>query len=237
MARATMALVVLLAAPAWGAALHLSSANVAQPGDVATVCASLDSQGAEIAGTQNDLIWDGACATLGACRVEPSTGKDLSGRLQNSEDFRYRLLVLSLTDVDPIPDGRLYCCDFEVDAAPRSCCEVRTVNAGAADPNGNALSLALGAPAQLCVGALDGTPFVTATPTFTPTPRPSPADPACLPDDCVFEPNGESGANVAAGDGCQIVNPRAAAAWPLFLLVPLLWWRQRLGARAARPQR
>lgn len=205
-----------MAAPALGASLHLSSANVAQPGDIAEVCMTLDSEGESIAGTQNDLVWDGACATLGECRVDPSTRKDLSGRFQNNEDFRYRALVLSLFDVDPIRDGRLYCCDFQVDAAARSCCEVRTVDAQAADPNGNALSLGLGAPAQLCVGPIDGTPFVTAMPTFTPTPRQSPAEPGL---------NGGSGASAAGGDGCQLVAADRSSAWPgLGALAAILAW-------------
>lgn len=152
MARATMALALLLAAPAWGASLDISSANVAQPGDVAEVCVTLDGEGQEVAGTQNDLVWDGTCATfLDECRVDPATGKVLHGRQQNSEDFRYRVLVLSLLDVDPIPDGGLYCCDFQVEAAAGSCCAVEVVNAGGSDPQGNALSLDAGSPARLCV--------------------------------------------------------------------------------------
>ena len=152
MTRATMALALLLAAPAWGASLDISSADVAQPGDVAEVCVTLDGEGQEVAGTQNDLVWDGTCATfLDECRVDPATGKDLNGRIQGSEDFRYRALVLSLTDVDPIPDGGLYCCDFQVEAAAGSCCAVEVVNAGGSDPQGNALPLDAGPPAQLCV--------------------------------------------------------------------------------------
>ena len=151
MARATMALALLLAAPAWGVSLDISSANVARPGDVAEVCVTLDGEGQEVAGTQNDLVWDGACATFLDCRVDPATGKDLNGRIQGSEDFRYRALVLSLTDVDPIPDGGLYCCDFQVEADAGRCCAVAVVDAGAATPQGNALSIDAGPPARLCV--------------------------------------------------------------------------------------
>src|SRR5690606_31324814 len=83
--------------------------------------------------------------------VDPSTGKDLYGRFQASEDFRYRALVLSLFDVDPIPDGGLYCCDFQVEADAGSCCAVGVAHAVASDPNGNSLTLDAGPPAQLCV--------------------------------------------------------------------------------------
>lgn len=151
MARAIAVLSLMLATPVSGAMLHISSANVAQPGDLAEVCVSLDSGGQEVAGTQNDLVWDGFCASLRECRVDPATGKDLHGRQQNTEDFRYRLLLLSLSDVDPIPDGGLYCCDFQIEADAGTCCAAEVVNAGASDPQGNALPLDAGPPARLCV--------------------------------------------------------------------------------------
>src|SRR5215472_1143081 len=49
-------------------------------GDAAEVCVSLDSGGARVAGTQNDLVWDGSCATLpdaSACEAYGATGKQL----------------------------------------------------------------------------------------------------------------------------------------------------------------
>jgi len=151
MTRALTALTLLIATPTWAVSLNVTSTAVAESGDVGTMCVSLDSGGQEVAGTQNDLVWDGFCATFLECRVDPASGKELHGRQQNSEDFRYRVLVLSLLDVDPIPDGGLYCCDFQVEAAAGSCCAVEVVNAGGSDPQGNALSLDAGPPARLCV--------------------------------------------------------------------------------------
>jgi hypothetical protein len=129
----------------------------------------LETGGAQVAGTQNDLVWDGSCATLSRasdCRVNPTTGKLLHGTILAAEDFRYRGLVLSLLDTEPIPDGQLYCCAFSVEATPGACCSVEVVNTGVSDPLGGAL-LSSGNTAQLCVAA--GAGVASPTPTATPT--------------------------------------------------------------------
>ena len=113
------AMVLALAGPAVAQSLRVSSATVDQPGHSADICVSLDSAGHEIAGTQNDLVWDGACATLEraeSCRIAPDVDKELAGRIQGGAGFRYRAVVLSFEDVDPINDGALYCCAFRVAA-------------------------------------------------------------------------------------------------------------------------
>ena len=101
-------------ATAEAVSLGVSSATVAQPGGTAQVCVSLVTGGEEVAGTQNDLVWDGTCMTLNdnACSAAGSHGKQVNTRIQNSADFRMRVLVLSLSDVDPIDDGVLYCCQL-----------------------------------------------------------------------------------------------------------------------------
>lgn len=234
MMRPVVALAMLAAAvPAGAAMLRVSSANVAQPGDVAQVCVALESAGVEVAGVQNDLEWDGACATLASadhCRIDEASGKQLFGALAPWGDYTYRVLVLSLADVDPIPDGRLYCCDFRVEAQPHSCCAVHLTQAAASDPNGNALGVGVGLPAQLCIGPFDGTPLPTSTPSFTPTPRLTPADWGGWPDDesgggpdrvltPALVPNGDSAAAVSGdGDGCQLASGAHAAAYPSVLI-------------------
>src|SRR5215831_14692206 len=124
----------------WGAALALlapagsagatvvfraTSAVVDQPGDDADVCVTLESGGAQVAGTQNDLVWDRSCAMLSnvsACRINPANGKQLFGDSAHQPDSAYRALVLSLSDVSPIPDGELYCCAFQIEAPTDACC-------------------------------------------------------------------------------------------------------------------
>ena len=169
-------------------ALRATAATVATTGETADLCVLLDAGGEQVAGTQNDLVWDGSCATLARgsdCRVNPATGKSLFGTVVGVDDFRYRGLVLSLLDTKPLSDGQLYCCAFSVEARPGTCCPVEVVNVGASDPRGKALP-SIGDTAQLCVAAGGGnaSPTPTATPMFH-------ADLA----------------SSASGGGCQILSP------------------------------
>jgi hypothetical protein len=202
-------LIVVGAAPAAAqVVLTARSATVPQPGDVADLCVSMQTGGEAVAGVQNDLTWDGRCATLrsaGSCRINPATGKQLYGGFPPQFDFTYRALVLSVTDVGPIPDGELYCCSFIAEAPPGGCCPIAVVRAGASDPRGN-LVPASGNTAQLCVAG-DGTPIATATP---------------LP--------GADG-----GDGCQVGGAPAGGAAVWLLLAPLALAAPR--ARAAQQLR
>ena len=228
------AMVLALAGPAVAQSLRVSSATVDQPGHSADICVSLDSAGHEIAGTQNDLVWDGACATLereGSCRIAPDVDKQLAGRIQGGSGFRYRAVVLSFEDVDPINDGPLYCCAFRVTAASGTCCTVAIEGAGLSDPLGNAIHVAVGPPAQVCVAAGDGTPYVTLTP--TPTPSPVPPRTCATPADCAGHPQGDGLASASSdGAGCQTVSPRGASGWWL-ITAALLWFiRRRQIARA-----
>jgi hypothetical protein len=162
-------LLLLWSSAAAGAvSLQATSATVGAPGETADVCVALSTGGAEVAGTQNDLNWDGTCASLAderSCFVTGSHGKQLSAAT-TCGDFCLRAIILSLTDVDPIPDGQLYCCQFAVEAAPGSCCPIAVVNVGASDPQGRAL-VTNGHTADLCVAA-DG---AVRTPTATPAAR------------------------------------------------------------------
>ena len=179
--------------------LDLSSTTVERPGDTGRVCVSLSTGGQDVAGTQNDLVWDGTCATLdeGACVVAGTHGKQLNTRIQASDDFRLRALILSLTDVDPIADGLLYCCDVTVEAAPGACCDVAIVDAGASDSKGNAVTVS-GGTGELCVAA-------TGAPTPTATPRSTAND----------------------DDGCQIAPPHGIGAAPWLAALALLLLRRR----------
>lgn len=148
-----------LVSPAPAAVLDVSSATVPRSGDVAEVCVALASEGAAVAGVRTDLTWDGTCATLSdasACRVVPATGKQLFTRIVAQPDFTLRALVLSLTDVAPLADGPLYCCDVRVEARGGQCCAIGIAAADASDPRGEAVAVAVGPPAQLCAVADGG---------------------------------------------------------------------------------
>lgn len=156
--------------------LQATSAEVMTAGEAADLCVVLNSGGAQVAGTQNNLVWDGSCAMLSSpadCRVNQATKKLLVGTL-GPADNSYKALVLSLSDVAPIPDGQLYCCTFTVGAAPGSCCSVSVVKTEASDPTGHLLP-SRGNTAQLCV--VGGTNALPApTPTVHDDPPPSDSD-------------------------------------------------------------
>jgi len=137
--------------------LSASSTQVSNPGDFGQICVSLVTNGEEVAGTQNDLSWDGACATLDEsnCAAIGSHGKQLSGKLIPQRDFVYRALILSLTNVDPMDDGPLYCCRFQAEAEPGQCCDIKMSNAQASTSKGDAIA-ALTNTAKLCVSSGSG---------------------------------------------------------------------------------
>jgi MYXO-CTERM domain-containing protein len=211
--RAAFALLLLLVSPATAAVqLNASSATVPVGGDTATVCVALATGGAEVAGTQNDLVWDGTCATLpdeSSCYASGTHRKSLQGKLLDNRDFSYRALILSLSDVDPIDDGVLSCCDFVVEAAPGTCCPVDVVSAGASDSKGNAV-IAYGNRAKVCTAANGARP--------SPTPTPTQCSSGC------------GGGGSDEDDGCQVAAPSrggGAAIWPLAIAAIILALRRR----------
>lgn len=174
---AAVAALAMAAQIAGAATITVSSATVQDPADPARLCVGLVLDAEElVAGTENELAWDGACATLleETCAANPAHGKDLSGAIQAGEDFRYKALVLSFTDTDPIPAGDLYCCDFSVQVpAPGDCCPVSVEAPGSSDQEGNPLTTTAGAPGQVCLSSDASTPLPTSTGIATSTPSPT----------------------------------------------------------------
>lgn len=116
------------------------------------LCVGLDAGGQKVAGTQNDLIWDGSCANLKAdsCAAVPDSKKPLHGNTPANAQSTYRALVFALDNVDPIRDGQLYCCEFELTGAGDGCCAVRLDRLGASDSVGTAISTSSN-PEKLCL--------------------------------------------------------------------------------------
>jgi hypothetical protein len=165
--------------PVNAASLRLTSTTVAESGGTADVCVVLAADGDDVAGVQNDLSWDGSCATLdvpSACSVNPAIGKQLSGAFSNAADFTYRAIVLSLTDTAAIPDGPLYCCAMTIVAEPGRCCAIGIDNALASDSLGAALPV-VSRDSEVCVAAAQL--VATSAPTPTPTPGPVLSDDGC----------------------------------------------------------
>lgn len=149
-----LSLVVALALTPAAQAVNITmtSGGVDESGK-ARLCVGLDSAGATVAGTQNDLLWDGACATLAKedCVVSSHHGKPLHGSLPLGTENTYRALVFALDNVDPMADGELYCCDFKVTVAGSDdCCPVTIGRLGSSDSVGTALNT-VGSPDRLCL--------------------------------------------------------------------------------------
>ncbi|HSP97359.1 MAG TPA: hypothetical protein VL049_08980 [Candidatus Dormibacteraeota bacterium] len=174
---AALVLGAMLAVPAAARAVNLTlEATKGEAGSV-HVCVGLDSTGQKIAGTQNDLVWDGSCASLKAnsCAAIPDSKKPLHGNTPPNLPNTYRALVFALDNVDPIRDGALYCCDFEMTANP-ACCNIKFDRLGVSDPVGTALPVS-GQPPQLCLNTGAAVPGAAAAPAAAPPPAAKPGTP------------------------------------------------------------
>ena len=169
--------------PTWpsvppGEALVRIGTASGRPGDTVTFGVTLF--GSEtVAGTQNDIIFDPDTPVLSNasgrpdCTVNPAIGKD-----ETSFSFEpagclagactgVRVLVLDLSNVDPIPAGALlYTCRASIAPTTVENHYLACRNAGASDPDGGALEAVCEDGAILVEGA---PPLSTRTPTDTPT--------------------------------------------------------------------
>ena len=150
LAVAVVATACLSASQAHGIYMTMNSSKT--PEGTVKVCVGIDAGGQKVAGTQNDLIWDGSCANLKAnsCAAVPDSKKPLHGNIPANSPTTYRALVFALDNVDPVRDGPLYCCEFELTGAGDGCCAVRFDRLGASDPVGTAVSTT-GNPDRLCL--------------------------------------------------------------------------------------
>ena len=175
-ATSVLTLGLLLTAPAVASAADITMEATKSDGGAIRLCVGVNSGGDKVAGTQNDLVWDGTCARLKAdsCKAVPGAKKPLHGNTPANAQNTYRALVFALDNVDPMQDGALYCCDFELTAGSE-CCAVKLDRLGASDPVGTALS-ANGQPPSLCLASGAPAPAGAA-----PAPAAVPPPPATAP--------------------------------------------------------
>ena len=141
-----------------GVRLTMGSATVGGRGDQAEICVDFSTGGVEVAGTQNDLHLSDDCARILGCRATGTHGKSVTpGRLVSSgAEKSMKILVLSITDVNPIPDGPLYCCSFRA-RRESGCCPIGIGGGLASDPGGRKLVVD-GLSGSLCVDAVPPEP-------------------------------------------------------------------------------
>jgi hypothetical protein len=120
-------------------------------GATVSVPVTLDADGLAVAGVQNDITFNSLTpiAATGAgtpdCAVNPDTGKSLytafrpAGCTPGATCTGIRALVLSLTDLSPIPDGVLYTCTVTIaPEAPAGTYPLINSTLGSSDPLGTA---------------------------------------------------------------------------------------------------
>lgn len=118
------------------------------PGQLTTFGVGLETNG-EIAGVQNDLtLANAAPIVFSSCEVNPDINKPQTafgfrpmGCVPDVNCSGVRALVLSFSNLDPIPDGStMYSCDVLIlpNASPGNY-PIECSNEGVSDPDGNAL--------------------------------------------------------------------------------------------------
>jgi hypothetical protein len=162
-------------APSRAHAIYMTLNSSKTPEGTVKLCVGVESGGQKVAGTQNDLIWDGSCANLKAstCAAVPEAKKPLHGNIPANTTSTYRALVFALDNVDPMHDGPLYCCEFEMTGPGDGCCAVRFDRLGASDPVGTSLPTT-GNPERLCL-ATGAAPAGAAPPSVATAPGPPPS--------------------------------------------------------------
>jgi hypothetical protein len=134
--------------------LSLSSAR-GKPGASVSVSATLDTAGASVAGTQNDIVYDPAHIAIAQrangkpdCRANGQLGKEgtafsfLPSGCRGASCTSVRVLVLSLSNVDPIPNGSvLYTCTVQIAPQARpGTHRLEVTRVGFSSPTGQAIT-------------------------------------------------------------------------------------------------
>lgn len=204
------------------ACLRIGEASAAPNGAV-RIRVQLDAPGAEVVGTQNDLLLPPGI-TLSGCAVNPAIDKP--GAAFRVDGTRLRALVLAFDNVAPIADGaELYACTLAIDASlapgrsPLRCARPEASSAdGAAIVTGCADG-AISVVPQPAVPATD-----TATPTESAAPTASPSATAATGN------RAANGAATNAGSCNVTATPDGGASW-LLPIAALLAWRRRMCSR------
>ena len=132
------------AAAAQDVSLEVSSATIGAGGN-GTINVVLTAGSNEVAGTENELDWDGAAIQVGDCTVNEAINKSLQKTFRptdctaGTDCESFKGIIINFSDLSPIADGAtLYTCDVSVaaDAAPGEY-PVNCTLPGSSDPDGN----------------------------------------------------------------------------------------------------
>jgi hypothetical protein len=154
------------------ALVTLSTATVS-PGVITAISSTLSTMGNPVVALQQDISFSPLTPIVG-CAVNPAINKPATafgfqppGCSPGVDCTAIRAIVISFTDLNPIPDGSpLFGCSVDVaPSAPAGTYPLTSSNTLAADASGNELPL----------DGIDGAVIVVIPPTPTPTPATAPA--------------------------------------------------------------
>lgn len=180
------------AARAQTPSLEVSSVTGA-PGSQVTISVTLHTMGAMVAATQNSLTFDNTKAMLNQvsghpdCTVNPDINRESTiffpepPNCTGSACTGMKVLVFSITNLDPLPDGSLlYTCNVNIAATASGTSTIVIDGINLSDPNGIALPatgingvITVGTPPPTATATATETPEDTVTPTQTDTPIPT----------------------------------------------------------------
>jgi len=249
--------------------IEVQRKSVEEGATTVEVAVSMVTNDAGVAGVQNDIIFDPTLVDLekaSSCTINPDIGDrlpacdedpqeapckslqrnladcpDAAGCPEGSEGLRrFRGIILSTANVNTIPDGVLYTCEFMVTGTTGTAV-LQNLNVGSSDSTGTALDT-IGCDGSVRIGggqvetptvpAESPTPTETPTigePTDTPTEVPPTATQPPAPTNTSPPIQPTPVPTWVDDDGCQIVAPgQTGTGWLLLIpLVGLLWLRRR----------
>jgi len=183
---------------------------------------ALGTGGLAIAGLQLDMLFpDVVSTTPEECRVTADIAQQLYAAFPAGAEEVLRILLLSLTSLEPLPSAPLFSCTFHIRGdAPAGRYPIACERPGASTPEGSPLDDAF----RCLAGAV-----VVAGPPPAPTPSATPDS----------GDRGTTGGS-ASGNGCQVdPRPPTQSLLPLLPLALLLigrrLWAARLRRRVRRP--
>jgi len=223
-------LLCLGATVAHAASLVVSNVT-GDPGSTVTFTVTLNSGGAQVAGTQSDIAFDPANIPVAAkangkpnCTVNADISKGATSfafrpnACTGTACTAVRALVLATDNTDPIPDGSvLFTCTVAIASTATGTYPLTQTGIILSDPNGNKVTPADSVDGSVATG---GTTNPTPTPTTAvsqcPAPRPSPAGPGLwIPDQSIAAgtTSGTISVQLAAG-GAQIAGTQSDITFP-----------------------
>jgi len=151
------------------AVLEIGSA-AGEPGDAVDVGVDLTTGGLSIAGLELNMIFPEVLSLAAdGCRANPQLDKQLFSGLPPGTDHGLHVLLLSLSNVDPIPSGPLFTCTFRIRAdAAAGRHPIACEGFDASTPDGEALARESFVCAGGSVVGGGSDPDPTSTPSHTP---------------------------------------------------------------------